>query len=95
MTTALSLTTAAGVLTAAGEIDMSNAETFASALATAVAAADASRLVVDLTSVEYLDSAGLAALFHQADHIVVRTGPLLAPLLEISGLADLTTVHHI
>jgi len=95
MTTALTLTTDAGVLTAAGEIDMSNAETFAAALATAVAAgSNGSRLVVDLTSVEYLDSAGLAALFHQADHIEVRTGPLIAPLLEISGLADLTTVHH-
>ncbi|GAA4966104.1 STAS domain-containing protein [Actinoplanes utahensis] len=94
MTTALTLTTDSGVLTAAGEIDMSNAETFATALATAVTATDGSRLVVDLRSVEYLDSAGLAALFAQADHIEVRTGPLLAPLLEISGLAGLTTVHQ-
>jgi anti-anti-sigma factor len=98
MTTALTLTTGAGpggaaVLTAAGEIDMSNAEAFATALTSAAAVAADGRLVVDLTAVQYLDSAGLAALFAQADHIEVRTGPLLAPLLEISGLAELTRVH--
>ncbi|WP_430782724.1 STAS domain-containing protein [Actinoplanes sp. G11-F43] len=94
MTTALTLTTGPGpVLAAAGEIDMSNAETFATALASAVSAAAGRPLTVDLTAVQYLDSAGLAALFTQADHIEVRTGPLLAPLLEISGLAELTTVR--
>jgi anti-anti-sigma regulatory factor len=40
--------------------------------------------VVDLTAVEYPDSAGLAALFHHADRIEVVTGPLLAPLLTVS-----------
>lgn len=97
MATALTLTTGSGpngasVLAATGEIDMSNAETFASALTSAVDAAGGGRLVVDLTAVQYLDSAGLAALFAQADHIEVRTGSLLAPLLEISGLSELTTV---
>jgi anti-sigma B factor antagonist len=100
MTTELTLTTGPGpdgalVLTAAGEIDMSNAETFARALAEAVAGAAGLRLVVDLTAVHYLDSAGLAALFAQADNIELRTGPLLAPLLEISGLTGLTTVHRV
>ncbi|MEU4161841.1 STAS domain-containing protein [Actinoplanes sp. NPDC026670] len=99
MTTELNLTTGPGpdgavVLTASGEIDMSNAETFAGALTQAVAGAAGARLVVDITAVHYLDSAGLAALFAQADHIELRTGPLLAPLLEISGLCDLTTVHR-
>ena len=97
MTSALSFSTGSGsdgvpVLTVAGEIDMSNAGTFAGALAEAVSGH--SSLVVDLTAVEYLDSAGLSALFAQADHIQLRTGPLLAPLLEISGIADVTTVHH-
>jgi anti-sigma B factor antagonist len=100
MTTALTLTAAPGpdgapVLTAVGEIDMSNAEAFAAALVAAVDGASGSRLTVDLTAVEYLDSAGLAALFAQADHIELRTGPLLAPLMEISGLAELTTVHRV
>ncbi|GAA1651844.1 STAS domain-containing protein [Actinoplanes couchii] len=94
MTTALTLTTGPGaVLTAAGEIDMSNAETFAAALTSAVTSAAGSPLTVDLTAVQYLDSAGLAALFVQADHIEVLTGPILAPLLEISGLSEMTTVR--
>jgi anti-sigma B factor antagonist len=100
MTTELTLSTGTGpdgavVLTVAGEIDMSNADVFADALTGAVAEAPGCRLVVDLTEVQYLDSAGLAALFTQADHIEVRTGRLLAPLLEISGLTGLTTVHHV
>ncbi|WP_433789871.1 STAS domain-containing protein [Actinoplanes sp. CA-252034] len=100
MTTELTLTTGSGpdgavVLTASGEIDMSNAETFAGALTRAVAGAAGGRLMVDMTAVQYLDSAGLSALFAQADHIELRTGPLLAPLLEISGLTELTTVHHV
>lgn len=100
MTTALTLTAAPGpdgatVLTASGEIDMSNAGTFQNALTSAVDGAAGSRLIVDLTAVQYLDSAGLAALFGQADHIELRTGPLLAPLLEVSGLSDLTTVHRV
>jgi anti-sigma B factor antagonist len=97
MTTALTLTTGqdpdgAAVLTASGEIDMSNAETFAAALVEAVPPSG-KPLVVDLTAVEYLDSAGLAALFHHAERIEVVTGPLLTPLLTISGLADITTVR--
>lgn len=97
MSTALTLTTGsrpdgARVLTAVGEIDMSNAATFAAALGDAVEAHGAP-LVVDLTAVEYLDSAGLAALFPHAERIALVASPLLAPLLTISGLADLTTVQ--
>ncbi len=99
MTAELTLTTAvrpdgAPVLTVAGEIDMSNAETFAAALVDAVDQAGGHPLVVDLTAIEYLDSAGLAALFEQADRIRVVIGPLLAPLVEISGLAELTSVDR-
>lgn len=100
MTTELIITRGTGpdgaaVLTVTGEIDMSNAGVFADALTEAVAGAGGSRLVIDLTAVQYLDSAGLAALFAQADHIEVRTGQLLAPLLEISGLTELTTVQRL
>jgi anti-anti-sigma factor len=99
MTTALTLTTGnrpdgALVLTAAGEIDMSNAETFAAALIEAAGHAGDGPLVVDLTAVEYLDSAGLAALFDQAERIRLVIGPLLAPLLEVSGLGELTTIDQ-
>jgi anti-sigma B factor antagonist len=77
------------VLTASGEIDMSNAATFAAALSTTRRTEAA--FVLDLTRVDYLDSAGLAALFPHIDHIHLVAGPLLAPLLTIAGLAEVTT----
>ena len=52
------------VVTAVGEIDMSNADRFRDALG--LAAPDGGRFVVDLTGVEYLDSAGVHALFAHA-----------------------------
>ncbi|GGY62356.1 STAS domain-containing protein [Streptomyces omiyaensis] len=77
------------VLKAAGEIDMSNADALASAL-------DAlpGRIVVDLTAVEYLDSAALSVLFARHERIELLTSPLIAPVLAVSGLADLTTVRE-
>ncbi|MCZ7436911.1 STAS domain-containing protein [Micromonospora sp. WMMC241] len=97
MSTALKLSTSGGpdgtrVLTAVGEIDMSNAAAFGAALDDAVRP-DGDPLVVDLTAVEYLDSAGLAVLFPHAERIALVAGPLLEPLLTISGLAELTTVR--
>ncbi|MET7451923.1 STAS domain-containing protein [Streptomyces sp. NPDC005574] len=76
------------LLTAAGEIDMSNTEALADAL-TGITG----RVVVDLTGVDYLDSAGLAVLFAQADRIELIAGPVLEPVLKFSGLADLVPVH--
>ena len=99
MTTPLSLVThlrldGAQVLTAVGEIDMSNADSFREALSRA-SAADGRPVVVDLTGVEYLDSAGLTVLFTHASHIELIATPLLAPVLTISGLADITRLHGI
>src|SRR5689334_22251881 len=53
------------VLTAAGEIDLSNIDAFDLALDTAAtqAAAGGGRLTVDLSAIEYLDSAAINALF--------------------------------
>jgi anti-anti-sigma factor len=79
------------VLGAAGEIDMSNAAEFAAALEKARNEADT--FVLDLTAVEYLDSAGLAALFPHVDHVHLVAGPILGPLLTVAGLADVTTVR--
>ncbi|MEU3465819.1 STAS domain-containing protein [Streptomyces sp. NPDC006733] len=76
------------VLTAVGEIDMSNVGELAAALTETPGA-----LVLDLTRVEYLDSAGLSVLFAHADRIELVTNPVLEPVLAISGLTDLTTVH--
>ena len=80
------------VLAAVGEIDMSNAASFREALGR-VSAGD-TQVVVDLTGVEYLDSAGLTVLFTHASHIELVATPLLAPVLTISGLADITHLHE-
>ncbi|CAL9603392.1 hypothetical protein SUDANB58_05484 [Streptomyces sp. enrichment culture] len=76
------------LLTVVGEIDMSNTD----ALAAAIETTDGP-VVIDLTAVEYLDSAGLSVLFNHSDRIELIASPLLAPVLSISGLADLITVH--
>ncbi|MFG3166198.1 STAS domain-containing protein [Streptomyces sp. NPDC048200] len=93
MTTSLTLTRGrradgTALLTAVGEIDMSNTEELADALMDMTGP-----LVLDLTGVEYLDSAGLSVLFPHADRLELVTNPLLEPVLTISGLTDLTTVH--
>jgi anti-sigma B factor antagonist len=97
MSTALTFATGrrpdgAVVLSAAGEIDMSNAGAFASAIAGAHQDA-AGPFVLDLTRVEYIDSAGLAALFPHADELQLLATPLLGPLLTVAGLADVTTIQ--
>ncbi len=81
------------VLAVTGEIDMSNSDAFAAAIENALP--DDGRLLVDLTAVEYLDSAGLTAMFVHADQIEIVVTPLLAPTLIISGLADVTTMHQV
>jgi anti-sigma B factor antagonist len=48
---------------------------------------------VDLRAVGYLDTAGLTTLFGYAPEVELLASPLLAPVLTISGLADLVTVH--
>ena len=97
MATSLDLSTGrdadgAPVVTAVGEIDMSNADRFRDALGQA--AGDGGRLVVDLTGVEYLDSAGLHVLFAFTPGLSLIAGPLLAPVLAISGLSDVTSVRE-
>jgi len=95
MATALELSARRGpdgipVVTAVGEIDMSNAEVFRAAL---VAAAEDDRLVVDLTGVGYLDSAGIHALYAVTPQVRLVASALLAPVLEISGLAAITSIR--
>ena len=96
MPTALELSIRPGtngipVVTVAGEIDMSNADRFREALGLAAAAADGGSFVVDLTGVEYLDSAGVHALFEHAARIRLIAGPLLEPVLTVSGLSGITS----
>jgi anti-anti-sigma factor len=79
-------------VTVAGEIDMSNADRFRDALGLAAAAVDGGSFVVDLTGVEYLDSAGVHVLFAHAARIRLIAGPLLEPVLTVSGLSDITSM---
>jgi anti-sigma B factor antagonist len=76
----------AAVVVVAGEIDMSNTADFAAALD----GAGDGPLVVDLTSVDYIDSAGLAALFPHVERLRLRATALLEPVLRVAGLDDIT-----
>ena len=97
MTTALTLTTRRGpdgaaVVAAAGEIDMSNAGRFAAALEDARRESAAEPVGVDLTAGEYIDSAGLAALLPHVEHLRLLATGLIAPVLAVVGLDELTTL---
>jgi anti-sigma B factor antagonist len=80
------------VVTVAGEIDMSNADRFRDALGLAAAAVPGGSFVVDLTGVDYLDSAGVHALFGHASRIRLIAGPRLEPVLTVTGLSGITSV---
>ncbi|CAM2767043.1 anti-anti-sigma factor [Mycobacterium intermedium] len=83
------------VLVAVGEIDLSNIDEFNQALAasTAEAAARGGKFTVDLSAVEYLDSAAINALFAHADDIDLIAQPLLMSALTMSGLAELVSIE--
>ena len=83
------------VLTAAGEIDLSNIDSFASALSDGSAAVgrDGATLTVDLTGVEYLDSGAINALFGHAERMQLIANPILMPVLTICGLTDVASVE--
>jgi anti-anti-sigma factor len=100
MSTSLALDTARCddgrlVLIAAGEIDLSNIDAFNRSLtsATADAASSGGMLTVDLSAVEYLDSAAINALFARADDIRVIAHPLLMSVFTMSGLTEVVTIE--
>ena len=80
------------VLHAAGEIDASNMAAFAEALTTA-AAETSQTVTVDLSAVRYLDSAAINVLVSHCGPLHIVANPLLIPVLRISGVAELATVH--
>ncbi|BAX92563.1 STAS domain-containing protein [Mycobacterium shigaense] len=83
------------VLVVAGEIDLSNIDAFDQALTTATAEVigGGHPLTVDLSGVEYLDSAAINALYSRADHIELVAHPVLMPIFHISGLSELVVVE--
>lgn len=100
MVTPLTLDTGRGsdgnpVLVAVGEIDLSNIDAFHRALATATAEVTGSdgAVLVNLSAVEYVDSAAINALAAHADHIALVAHPVLMPVFRVSGLTELTSVE--
>lgn len=73
------------VLTADGEIDMTNLARFSAALTEAVAGGGP--VVVDLTSVTYLDSGAIHAMYGHAEQLQLVCNRLLLRALTFSGLA--------
>ena len=99
MTTPLRLDTTCGddgqtVLSATGEIDQSNIDAFNQALTTATTevADSGETLIVDLSEVEYLDSAAINALYATSDRIKLIANPMLTRVLTVSGIGELTTI---
>jgi anti-anti-sigma factor len=78
-----------------GEIDLATAEQFRKILREA--AEKYRPLVVNLTDVQYLDSAGVAVLFDQARRspleVIVGPGCLVAPVITVARLAEVATVR--
>ncbi|MEU3552806.1 STAS domain-containing protein [Streptomyces fragilis] len=81
------------LLTVAGEIDLGNAGLLARELEALEADAGPERVVVDLTAVDYLDSAGLSVLFVHAERLEIVASSLLEPVLTYSGLTELAVVR--
>jgi anti-sigma B factor antagonist len=77
-----------------GDIDMSSADRFRRSLDDVPAG---SRLVVDLTGVDYLDSAGVKVLY---DHLgrdpelIIEPDAVILRVLAITGLRDRLTIRH-
>jgi anti-anti-sigma factor len=80
------------VLQAAGEIDASNVADFAEAL-DAGASDGTDVLTVDLSAVEYLDSAAINALVPHADSVQIIANPVLMRVLMVSGLGELAKIR--
>jgi anti-anti-sigma factor len=83
------------VVSATGELDMSNVDALSAAIAEAMtpASQDGGVLTIDLTGVEYLDSAAINALYGHADRTHLIVNPILIPVLTVSGLTDVASVE--
>ncbi|MCV7218770.1 STAS domain-containing protein [Mycobacterium crocinum] len=79
-------------LLATGEIDASNVGDFAEAL-NAGASDGTDLLTVDLSAVDYLDSAAINALVPHAESVQIIANPVLMRVLLVSGLGELTKIR--
>lgn len=98
MTTSVTRTDEATVLTVTGEVDLATASALESALDAALAAEPAA-LVIDLTAVSFLASAGMAALVSVHKRaggtrlVVVADGPATGRQLKMTSLDQVFSLH--
>ncbi|MQY31462.1 Anti-sigma-F factor antagonist RsfB [Nocardia sp. RB56] len=99
MTTSVSVQDEATVLTVAGEVDLATAPTLETAIETTLGGAPAA-LIIDLSQVSFLASAGMAALVaaHQRAGstriVVVADGPATGRQLKMTNLDQVFAVHR-
>jgi anti-anti-sigma factor len=96
MTLEVATTARDGAITLAvkGDIDMSSAEQFCQVLDDAPAG---DHLVVDLTGVSYLDSAGVKVLYDHLDRdpeLIIEPDAVILRILAITGLHDRLNIRH-
>ncbi|MGV0850746.1 STAS domain-containing protein [Mycolicibacterium phlei] len=78
------------LLRASGELDLSNIAEFTDA----IEVLQGSPITVDLSGVEYLDSAAINTLFGHAGRIRrIIANSILMPVLRISGLTEVAAVE--
>jgi stage II sporulation protein AA (anti-sigma F factor antagonist) len=79
-----------------GEVDMSNGDELRDALAAAIPV-EATGMVLDLTKVDYLDSAGIRMLYHLTEdvqarrqrlQVVVPSDSMVSDVLRLAGVTD-------
>jgi anti-sigma B factor antagonist len=89
------------IVTAAGEIDLYTAPKLQSDLAAIIdGAAPATRVVIDMSGVEFCDSTGMNALLAALRHVRERGGelelaaprPAIMKILQVTGLDSVFTI---
>jgi anti-sigma B factor antagonist len=88
------------VLTVSGEIDLATVPAFQAAIADALSH-EPTALIVDLSAVEFLASAGLQALVatqetvsKDADFAVVADSPATSRPIQLTGLEEVLSLHQ-
>lgn len=99
ITTSISFDDGVAVLTVSGEIDLATIPAFQGAIADALSQRPTA-LIVDMSAVEFLASAGLQALVatHEkvsgtAGFAVVADGPATSRPIELTGLDQILSLH--
>jgi anti-anti-sigma factor len=99
ITTSVSHDDGVAVLAVSGEVDLATIPAFEAAIADALTHGPAA-LIVDLSGVDFLASAGLQALVATRESLtgaalfaVVADGPATSRPIELTGLAQILSLH--